>query len=370
MNAERLHALIQKIQHEIDVTEVELRLTEVSGALEAVMDQPAAKQQARVGNAVLEFRSAMEKSTLGEWSPAWRELLEETGFADSLGAVLLSRIDTLLMRNEITPSIAKEEIDEILGRIEHLYKSNEALLDGFKTLNIGSDSLEPGECEVGVLIPRSAVENELGKLAAELKEIEYIVRTVQEVATGSAGPITVRTIASSDFMVFLGQHSAEAAMLAWMLERLIAGYKAILEIRKLHGELASKMGKEAIPEVQQFAEDSMTKTIKSIVSEALKRHPKTDSGRKNELRTALTGVLNMLADRIDRGFNLEIRMEPLPPQSSDEGKAAPVAGDAKEKHEHQKQIEEASKALEFTHRDGPPILHLEDKIKSGTGTKG
>src|SRR5207245_760518 len=151
----------------------------------------------------------------------------------------------------------------------------------------------------------------LGSLSTELKELDRIIQTIREVATGETGPVEIRTVSSSDFFVFLAEHPAAAAALALIVERLINGYKTILEVRKLHGELSTLMGKKSIKEVEKFAETEMTSTIKKIVDDVIKQYPKRDSARKNELTVALEKVLRKLADRIDRGFNVEIRIEPL-----------------------------------------------------------
>jgi hypothetical protein len=83
------------------------------------------------------------------------------------------------------------------------------------------------------------------------------------------------------------------------------------------------------------------------------------SGRKNEL-TSLTRVsLNRIANRIDRGYNIEVRVATVEP----DGKSAQgKAGD-----EHIAAIRAATKNMQFMKLEGKPILQLpEASVKEDT----
>ena len=294
------------------------------------------------------------------------ELLSEIGQDYIIGDQLRRRIDDLVSRNEITPAIAKEEVDGINARLQSLRQSVNQLTSALNNFHIGAERLEPGECEIGFLIPRPAVENELDVLGDEFEELDRILRTVAEVATGDGGPIKVRTISSSDFMLFVTQHPAAAALLAFVVDKLITGYKNILEIRKLHADLSDRMGKKSIKEVENFAENQMTEVIKATVEEAIKQYATKDQPRRNELRTALDKALRKLADRIDRGFNIEVRIEPLPALSEEQDDA--TKAQHQEHEEHRRVIESVAKQLEFVRLEGKPILHLESP-KDGSKEK-
>ncbi len=314
----------------------------------------------------------MRQSNIPGWSPAWLQLLDEVGYRNLLGDPLGHGIEAILTRNEITQAIARSEIADIAARLEALQAATAHMIEGFEALHIGKETLEPGECEVGVLIPRVAVDNRLPDLADELQEINFVVRTIREVATGEAEPVEVRTLSSSDFFIFLSEHAGAAALLATVVERLIAGYQNILHVRKLHGELAEEMGRKKLKEVETYAATKMLATIKSIADDAIKTYPKKDTGRRNELRNSLDSVLKKLADRIDRGYNIEIRIEPLPEPSNVEQDPLTKTEIAQFEAftKHRQTIEGAAKQLEFFYREGPPILHLEDKPKTKESTSG
>ena len=65
--------------------------------------------------------------------------------------------------------------------------------------------------------------------------------------------------------------------------------------------------------------------------------------------------LKKIANRIDRGFNIEVRMEePLQPADTDEAATAEVKALSRS---HEK-IREASETLQFLKLEGEPILRL------------
>ena len=72
--------------------------------------------------------------------------------------------------------------------------------------------------------------------------------------------------------------------------------------------------------------------------------------------------LNKIANRIDRGFNFEVRIEP--PDKPLEN--------AKQEKELQKAvgtIQGASENMQYMKLEGPPILALPEKVESGKGGK-
>mgnify|MGYP007095240536 FL=1 len=92
--------------------------------------------------------------------------------------------------------------------------------------------------------------------------------------------------------------------------------------------------------------------IDNLIPELMKQfYKKKDDGRKHELATELKISLKQLAARIDRGYNLEIRVKSVP-AADDQG------GNATEAAQHVTRIQEAAKALQFIKQGGEPILAL------------
>ncbi len=76
MNAERLHALANKIQEELEITSPVENLQAITTALQQAGSSQSTATQQRVADAVTNFRDSMEQSTIPGWSPGWLQLLE------------------------------------------------------------------------------------------------------------------------------------------------------------------------------------------------------------------------------------------------------------------------------------------------------
>ena len=70
-------------------------------------------------------------------------------------------------------------------------------------------------------------------------------------------------------------------------------------------------------------------------------------------------ALKKIANRVDRGFNIEIRVEPVQKESEDETDTAKT-----ESHEYIQAILSAAKELQFIKESGGPILSLPESDTS------
>ena len=70
--------------------------------------------------------------------------------------------------------MALQELNEIYNELKQKKGSLDQLSTVFDILKIGSEELEPGQYEVGILIPRPAVSNKLKEFSKDLEKIENI----------------------------------------------------------------------------------------------------------------------------------------------------------------------------------------------------
>jgi len=113
---------------------------------------------------------------------------------DLYGSDLKKKVEGIFERNQITPAVALEELQQLHERLQSLNNARDQCISAFRQLKIGAEQLKPGQAEIGILIPRKAVHNNLIAFAKELKEIEFILNTLAEVCTGKRG--TVQTFHS------------------------------------------------------------------------------------------------------------------------------------------------------------------------------
>jgi hypothetical protein len=158
-------------------------------------------------------------------------------------------------------------------------------------------------------------------------------------------------------MVFLAVGPVFGAAIAKAVDFVVGQYKKILEIKKLQLEIERlQLPDEISAKTKEHANTLMEAEIDKFTVEIMNEYPLSkDDGRKNELRTAVKMSLDMIANRIDRGFNFEVRSEPLTDKKLDENNEVSRAVQA---------IQAASINMQYLKLEGPPILALPEKIES------
>lgn len=272
----------------------------------------------------------------------------------------MEQIEAVFLRNEITPSAAAEEFAELSARLRALDQSLGQLIEGMNGLHVGAEDLAPGEYEIGFLIPREAVDSELEHLGEEFVKLHDIVGPFLELGSGSRPDLQVRSISSSWFQVFLASPEGTALCLATAVERIVKLYKNLLDIRLAQMQLKSAgVPEEKTEGIKEYATTHMSTGIAKLVDELLDEFGAgLEDGRANELRIELRIAANGIANRIDRGYNVEVRVGELPPPPDEEAAEEPESEEAKEARRVADLIASKRDALEFMNLTGSPILEL------------
>lgn len=359
MNAERLHAIAAAVKTDLAESSVLNHLGQLSSALTNLTSQPGQPEyQRQVSTALQALDGALVNAKVNAFSPTWRQVLDETGMSELLGVNLLARIQAAITENQLTPTVATQKVQQLLSELQTLSTHVDQLIAAFRLLRVGQEDLEPGECEIGVLVPRNFVSNRLDKFADELEELNRIFGTFSELATGERPSLEIRTISSSDLSIFLDAAPVVGACVAVAVERIVGLYKQLLEVRKLQGELLKQgLDKKDVKGVEDHANKIMDKGIDVLVKDLLAEFEKKGDGhRTNELSVEIKYSLKKIANRIDRGFNIEVRMEE--PEAPDDEEVA-----TEETARMHGRIQNAAAGMQFLKLEGDPILSLPEAEK-------
>jgi len=356
MNIERLHAIAIAIIDDINNTNTESTLQQLVKSLQNQVNQPQAPEfQQQVSQHLTTLYTSLADAPSNNFSPAWKQALKDLGVHDLLGNSLRGRIQEIFQRNQITPSVALQELQELNSQLANYKTSFDEIISSFEKLRIGSEQLEKGQCEVGILIPRPAVSNKLKELSSDLVRLDKLFGTFSELTTHKRPGFEIRSVSSSDFNLMLTMIPATAASIAFAVDRILNVYKSILVIRRLHGELKKQgfQDKELLS-VKKKADSAITEEIKKLTPELLDTYyGKEDTPRRNELSNELNKALIEIAKRIDKGYNVEIR---VPTDDSSEAASKDI---------HIDTINAVLKNLEFIKLDGEPVLSLPETIEEG-----
>lgn len=317
MNAERLHAIAAALEKELSEREIIDTLQSLTSALNSAVQQNTPANQQQLVTARDAFYEAISDTPSDHFTPAWRQILVEMGGEKLFGTNLKLRVQQIIADNQMTPSVAHGELKEILEELKNFRDRLTELKTAFELFNIGAEELAPGAAEIGILIPRAAVHDKLGDFTEELEEVEFILNTLSEVATGRKDDLKIRTVSSSDLIVFLYAAAPLACITAKVIDFVVGQYKKILDIKKVQLEIDRlELPVEISDKTKEHANKLMEKAIEEF-SVTIINEFKGDQGRKNELATAVKISLNAMANRIDRGFNFEVRIEPPDQNSKD-----------------------------------------------------
>ncbi|MBT5788265.1 MAG: hypothetical protein HOI14_04250 [Flavobacteriaceae bacterium] len=356
MNVERLHRILLDLQKELDGINQGNLIQQVETHLQNQVNQPnQPTHQTNLVKSLENLYKALSNSKYNKYSPSWKQAIEEIAVDDLFGTRLKTKIENILSANAITPAKALEDIKEINADYKQFKSAITNTLDGFEELGIEEEILEPGECELGYTIPRDFIDNKLSSFENEIKELTFILNHISEAVEGEKQEFKIKTISSSDFLLYLIIGLQVADVLSKATERILNHYKQILEIKVLRNQLSEKgVPANKTKSVDTYANGMMESEIKKIAKEVLDEHYEGDNRRKNELENGVVFALNKLANRIDNGFNVEIRVEPLPKPNKDEE----ITEEQQVEIELVKSIQKSSEKIEFIETDGESILEL------------
>ena len=363
MNAERLHIVAVTLRREISGQNVVGSLQSLVNSLQSIVQSSNQGTQQNLVSSRDAFYTAVTDTPSDSFTPAWRQILVEMGGEELFGKNLKQQVQHILFDNQMTPGVAHRQLGEILTKLQAFKNALDQLVAAFEHFGIGSEQLAPGEAEITLLVPREEVHDKLEEFIEELDDMKFILNTFSELATGHKDDLTIRTVSSSGLMVFLAAHPKFAATIAKVINFVVGQYKKILEIKKLQREIDRLQLPDEISEkTKEHANTLMEAQIEKFTIEIVNEYVGKDGERKNELRNAVKISLNKIANKIDHGFNIEVRIEP-PTEPLENAKQEKELQGAVEI------IQGASENMQYMKLEGPPILALPEKVESGKGGK-
>jgi len=356
MNTTKLHIIAKALKKEMARVGSVSLVQQTVQALQNQVNQPQQpNHQQQLSNHLTNLYKKLEGSPVDDFSPAWRDAMEKLHVSEEFGEKLEARVRGVFERNQITPQTALEQMKKLQDDLSGTESQLTGLVNGLEYFGVGEDELETNECEVGIVIPRAYVKDNLKAFGAELIELEKSLLVFSELATGQREPLEIRQISSSELSVFLDYMPEIGACIAIAIERIVALYKQLLEIKKLKKELvAQEVPEEKLTGIEEHAASIVSPKLDELANELMEKYGShLDPVRKNEVSIEVRHSLNKLANRIDRGFNIELRVSE---QAHDEG--AEETEDAQAQAAARQQILDSASSIEYLEQVGEPVLFL------------
>jgi hypothetical protein len=243
-------------------------------------------------------------------------LIEEIKGGAYFDLTMVESIRQELAKNAITPAVVSQTVATLANSRQEYLTTLGNVQSGLSGLGVTQEAADPGDVELGVLIPRDLFENELGNLSQELAVINRIIRIFSEITTGTVQAVELRQISTSDPIFSLGIHAATVLAIGKTVDWLTNKWREIEEIRKLRAETSKLEIEAALPPIDDKIQSIVDASILHQKNELMKQFA-GDKGRRNELEIGLQWALESLIARIERGLTIEVRVLSPPADASE-----------------------------------------------------
>lgn len=254
----------------------------------------------------------------------------------------------------MTPAVVQQKLRELVTERDGYITRLTQLRDILQSLGIERSAINPGEAEIEILIPREFFRNHLDLLVKELGTTNQILRTFSEAAIGTAEPVQVRQISTTDPLFFLGLDPRAVAMVAAAVTWALSVWKKIENIRKVRARIRS-LNIHTDAELKTAFDNKIEEQIANEVQAQVTKmigEPKAEAGRPTELRAHVEWALTSILARLEHGFKIEVRSlppEPVPEDADTSAKAKAAALN---------ELQQVQSQLVFPKIEGPPVLKL------------
>lgn len=335
MNAEQLHGVVRKLHQAHSTHRTIKRVNAARDALQNSISNPGnADVQQTYRGALAALEQVLRDEALTIFSVKDNAILVETGLFKLTGPSLWEGVTSAVNGDQLTPSLAVQQLEQISQRINAQLGSLGQLDQILNDLNVGYDDVEPEEAQAGFYIHRTTGENiSFEELIEEQAEINQFVSLATELVTGKSESPGVKLLTASDYGFLLEVVPPVAGFMALAIERALAARKVWLETQLLKRQLDVRGAPtDALKALGDHFERQLADHIRQAVEEAVARFSaisERDKPRERELTNHLTIHVKSIVEKTDRGNYVDLKVGlPTPVAEGDGGTAAPTSLDA------------------------------------------
>lgn len=362
MHAER----ILSVTNELISDATETKYLELLGALIAAVDkritqpdQPNFDQA--VSNAATKLFENLENSRTQTFTPTWRKLIQELGLSVLLSENIRKRVDEAF-QIRLVDSNLKTSLEELKREITDKHRSLAQIQQGFQSLGIKGDELDPDELELNIVMPRKSIDDQLSGFKKELDELDKQLRVISSICKNDVGSFKIRSISTNDFSFSLDINIDLADVLLYVLVYLhVARTDFVKKMEALETDF-SDLPRELLDSFKKFARDTTKRKISEVIEEMEKGEcdQAVDSSKLSQQKGPVSAALYYLAKLLERGFNIDVRVgEPPEEEAPEEGQTEGLER-LRTRNERLRAIGRKAAELRVIERQSEPILSIED----------
>ncbi len=372
MNAEQLASFAKRATDDVSQSEVATAFDDLVNQLSSLAANPGdvATQEA-VAAARNKLFGSLSDLHAKPWPPGMRQVLSDVGAEILVSRDLKREVEIIVQQEAVTPATAQKKIDRLRAEFNGVISKLVNLDSALTALGIQEVPLKPGEVEIGILFPRDSkeIDNKIDKLASEVLCVDKIFKLFSVVAIGTREEFEIRYISSSDPKIFLKVNPKTAALISAAVMFIIEALNGVADLALKAEQLREGgLSEKYISEIKQGIEEKLEEELEGIGEQLHKDYGrKGKTAEKNEDRSRLGKAVDQLAPRLERGYSVEVRVEPLPEpdapaeEGSDESEALKT---------YRTLIETAANLKRLSPPAGGPLLELPDNRPDTSGENG
>ena len=362
MNAEQLHTLCTVIIDDVQETELLRHFSKFVDALNSLTNNPRDENaQRNVHDVRLRLFDSLEQLKLKRWPAGLRQTIAELGGPTFDSNEIRNTIERSLQTEAMTPATVQDRVDDIGSKITTFVGKLETLKNAFSDVGIVEQQLQPGQVELGVLIPRRHIDNRLDKFAEEVTNFDRALKSFSVVATGTREDFEITYISASDLKFHIRPSLETATLISTMVMTILTSLNEVAELR-VNAERFRELGmeEEYLEQINKGIESRLLNGIEEkfpgIIDKYCAEKPEPE---RNENVVHLRHAVDFFAPRLERGFVVEMRVGPLPKaEDSGEGEGEDAEHTSSVEQSLVEELQDQAQRLKFIEPIGEPLLAL------------
>jgi len=305
MNTERLHSLVHYLTQANEKRNFAGLLQQYITYYTQSVQSPNPAHATSLNNVKNEINLIADEFPQRHLSPSRLKILERIGGSVFYGEGLKLKIEEII-DNSKNPSSTISQLQDLLTNAQKFFPVIKAIDENLSQLQINFEEVAKDTAEVEVVIPNTLVDDQLDEFIKEVGYLKSVFQDIQETVTKDRKSINIRGLGSGSFEIYITVDLVTGAAIITFVTTVVQLINSILITRNNRESLRKQeIPDKILKEIKKWEEQKIQEGIDKYRDELIDNYPGDDS-RKNELKNALSISLKRLADRIDRGMDIDI----------------------------------------------------------------
>lgn len=318
MNIEKLYTTSKLILNDFSEKGITSHFNTMVSQLQNTINQPQQPtHQQELSKSKTNLYEGLKASKSNKFNLIDISAAEEIGVYEYIGENLLEKINNVFSVNEITPSIALEELTKINAIVTKNIQALTKLTQGFNELNL-EDLESIDNFNLVVRIPRKLINNNLSGFAESLESLNKNLLVFSEITTGSRESFEIDSLSTTDPTIALTVLWETGMLLLDVLAKVAAIYGAVCVLKQQRQNfIDSGAPEEKLTELTDWIGAQIKEKIDEEIPPLVdKYYTNGDKNRLNELKTEARHKALRIVENIDHGYTFDVK-KPEEPSEED-----------------------------------------------------